>query len=77
MTWRWIKAFYPIFSCVEYDSLLWFSMVCDVSFWTFGCFFYNFYDFSHLFDKEKLVQKECFLEWDYRLANLPSIFFLI
>ena len=34
----WFKALCPIFDSVENDSLLYFSMVCDFSFWTLECF---------------------------------------
>ena len=35
----WIKALCPSFHCVEYDSLLYYAMFCDISFCTFKSFF--------------------------------------
>ena len=61
MTLLWIKAFWPIIDCVEYDSMLFFSMVCLISIWTFD-FFYKIYEVSNLLEKKKFVQKEHFLE---------------
>ena len=43
-----IKAFCAFFDCIAYDSLLYFSTVCDISFCTFEVFFQNFYEIGHL-----------------------------
>ena len=39
----WIKALCPLLDCVEYDSLLFYLMVCDISFCTLESFSYKFY----------------------------------
>ena len=73
----WIRAIWPTFDCVNYDSLFYFSIVCDNLFCVSESFFNNFHFFSHLLlEKKNLFKENTSLSWVTVCHTSFQFFFL-